>query len=363
MLRVSATGMGLVAAGLPESSLLLAAPKAAGGDSPTKSPPGRWYEHAWRRAVIDMHIPDWDEKFLSQFDADQYVERLLQSRAQSVVCYAQSHVGLFNYPTKVGQHHRGLKGRDIVAEMVERCRQHNIAIQLYSSLIHDRWAFDQHPDWRMTRHDGSEFGAGSRYGVVCPNSGYREYVRAWVREMAERFDVEGFRFDMTFWVGVCYCDNCQARWAKEVGGDMPRKVDWTDPRWVTLQHKPRGMVGRLRGDLDRHGQAGPPGGERGTSGVDLSAQLDFRRFASAGRPERFLAGRFLRRPVAGLVRPQAAQRTDAPPTPLAMKRVFRWSCAIIRAASRRRFWKPRRPPPSPTTERSSSSTPSIRSAR
>ena len=24
----------------------------------------RWYETAYRRAVIDMHIPDWDEKFL-----------------------------------------------------------------------------------------------------------------------------------------------------------------------------------------------------------------------------------------------------------------------------------------------------------
>ena len=74
----------------------------------------RWYETAYRRAVIDMHIPDWDEKFLSEFDAEQYVAMLVKSRAQSIVAYGQSHVGLFNYPTQVGQQHRGLKGRNIL---------------------------------------------------------------------------------------------------------------------------------------------------------------------------------------------------------------------------------------------------------
>src|SRR5438093_12426372 len=57
-----------------------------------------WYKNAYRRAVIDMHISDWDEKFLSEFDAARYADMLVKSRAQSIVCYAQSHVGLFNYP-------------------------------------------------------------------------------------------------------------------------------------------------------------------------------------------------------------------------------------------------------------------------
>jgi len=33
--------------------------------------PRPWFESAWRRAVIDMHIPDWDPKFLSEFDSDR----------------------------------------------------------------------------------------------------------------------------------------------------------------------------------------------------------------------------------------------------------------------------------------------------
>ena len=115
-----------------------------------------------------MHIPDWDEKFLSEFDADRYVEALVQSRAQSIVCYAQSHVGLFNYPTKVGRQHGGLKGRDIVAEMIERCHQHDIAVVLYVSVIHDRWASDEHPEWRIVHPNGGHFGARQPARVRLP---------------------------------------------------------------------------------------------------------------------------------------------------------------------------------------------------
>jgi hypothetical protein len=214
------------------------------GVSPSRPGP-RWFEQAWRRAVIDMHIPDWDEKFLSEFDADRYVEALVQSRAQSIVCYAQSHVGLFNYPTKVGRQHAGLKGRDIVAEMIERCHRRDIAVVLYVSVIHDRWAADQHPDWRIIHPNGGHFGQGSRHGFVCPNSPYRDYVRAWAHELAERFDLDGVRFDMTFWVCACYCPHCQRRWRDEVGGDLPRTVDWTDERWVRFQRRREQWLGEF----------------------------------------------------------------------------------------------------------------------
>jgi hypothetical protein len=232
---------GLLAATLPPFPIQA----VAGGATIPPRPAQRWFERAWRRAVIDMHIPDWDAKFLSEFDPDRYVEALVRSRAQSIVCYAHSHVGLFNYPTKIGQQHGGLKGRDIVAEMIERCHRRDIAVVLYVSVIHDRWASDQHPDWRIVHPNGGNFGQGSRHGFVCPNSPYREYVRAWTRELAERFDCEGVRFDMTFWTCVCYCPDCQRRWRDEVGGELPRVVDWTDERWVQFQRKREEWLGEF----------------------------------------------------------------------------------------------------------------------
>src|SRR6266516_1078597 len=89
----TAAGVTVLGAFPPRSSRLFAAPAAT---EPNRVGNPRLFEHAWRRAVIDMHIPDWDATFLSQFDADEYVRRLVTSRAQSIVCYAQSHVGLFN---------------------------------------------------------------------------------------------------------------------------------------------------------------------------------------------------------------------------------------------------------------------------
>ena len=106
------TGAAMGAWLMKDSPALVAQAGSAVSTKPTLGMrPRRWFEDAWRRAVIDMHIPDWDAKFLSEFNADRYVEALVQSRAQSIVCYAHSHVGLFNFPTKVGRQHAGVKGR------------------------------------------------------------------------------------------------------------------------------------------------------------------------------------------------------------------------------------------------------------
>jgi hypothetical protein len=194
-----------------------------------------WYPHAYRRAVVDMHIPDWDDAFLARFDSVRYADALVEAKAESIVCYAQSHVGLFNYPTAVGKQHAGWKGRDGFWEMLDACHARKIAVVAYTSLIFDRWAADNHPEWRMAAHDGKPLGAGGRHGLVCPNSPYRDYVRRFAAELASRYAVEGVRFDMTFWPGLCFCTHCAARFDAEVGGPLPRTIDWTDARWSAFQ--------------------------------------------------------------------------------------------------------------------------------
>jgi len=204
-----------------------------------------WYTTAYRRAVIDMHIPDWDDAFLARFDADSYVAMLVKARAQSIVAYAMSHVGLFNYPTKVGRQHKNQNGRNIVAEILERCHAHKIAVVLYNSLIFDRTTADLHPEWRMRSADGGPHGKGGRHGLLCPNSPYREYVRSWVEEQCALFEPEGFRFDMTFWPAVCYCDHCKKRFASELGGTIPTTVNWLDERWVAFQRHREAWLGEF----------------------------------------------------------------------------------------------------------------------
>lgn len=208
-----------------------------------------WYQTAYRRMVVDMHIPDWDVRFLSAYDPYNFVEMLKLAQAQSVVLYAHSHTGLFNYPTRVGVQHRGLQGRDIFGETLELCHQNGIAVVAYCSVIFDRWASDNHPAWRIQTVDGKDADETWRHGLVCPNSPYREYAAQWATELLSRYPVEGIRYDMTFWPAVCYCKYCRQRFADEVGGEIPTVIDWEDPRWVAFQRKREQWLAEFAGRM------------------------------------------------------------------------------------------------------------------
>jgi hypothetical protein len=59
-----------------------------------------------------MHIEDWDDMLLSQFSPETYVDNLKKAKIQSAMIYFQSHAGICNYPTKNGDMHKALVGRD-----------------------------------------------------------------------------------------------------------------------------------------------------------------------------------------------------------------------------------------------------------
>ncbi|MDZ4857909.1 MAG: beta-galactosidase trimerization domain-containing protein [Candidatus Hydrogenedentes bacterium] len=196
-----------------------------------------WYRTAYRRNVIDMHIADWNPEFLSKFESAAYVERLRTANVKSAVVYAHSHVGLCYFPTKVGKTHAAYQGKDHLDRTVAGLRKNGIAVVLYMSLIHDTWAYRNHDDWKILRADGAGASEGSRYGICCPNSPYRDYIASLATEVFEQFEFDGIRFDMTFWPRVCYCSHCKKRFADEAGGEPPRIVNWDDPNWVKFQRK------------------------------------------------------------------------------------------------------------------------------
>jgi hypothetical protein len=197
----------------------------------------KWFQKSYRRNLTDMHITDWNEEFLSKFDPKTYVDLLELAQVKSAMVYANSHVGNCYWPTKVGHMHEGLKGRDILGEMIEQCHQRGMDFIVYYSLIFNNWAYENNPSWRIIRADGKEAAADRRYGVCCPNSGYRDFAVAEIEDFCSNYDFEGIFFDMTFWPHICYCSSCQERYRKEVGKELPRIVNWEDPEWVKFQRK------------------------------------------------------------------------------------------------------------------------------
>jgi hypothetical protein len=208
-----------------------------------------WYKSAWRRAVLDMHITDDDESFLSRYDPGAYAALLDKARARSGVVYAMGHVGLSLFPSRVAPNHKGLKGRDAFGETVAACHARGIGVSAYTSVIFDNWAYRHNPDWKIILVDGTPAAEQSRYGVCCPNSPYRDYAAAFTRELCERYEFEGIRFDMTFWPHVCYCRHCRARFKKDAGGEIPTVVNWDDPRWAAFQRKREEWLAEFAGLL------------------------------------------------------------------------------------------------------------------
>ncbi|MBR5871491.1 MAG: alpha-L-fucosidase [Clostridia bacterium] len=202
-----------------------------------------WYRNTYRRNLVDMHIEDWDARFLSEFSPEDYVENLRRAHIKAPMLYLQSHVGHCYWPTKTGHMHAALNGReDLMRRTADCCHAAGMYVVGYYSLIYNTVEEDRHPDWKIVCADGkSRRDRGSRYGLCCPNNPeYRAFVIAQIEEMAEYFDLDGLFFDMTFWPEVCHCEHCQKRYLAETGrdalegGTLPA-VDWNDPAWLEFQ--------------------------------------------------------------------------------------------------------------------------------
>jgi hypothetical protein len=194
-----------------------------------------WPSRTYRRLLVDTHVPDWDDRLLASFDATDYVSTIAGAGFQSLMQYANSHVGLCLWRTKIGQMHRNMKGRDYFGEVMEQCRHHGLHRVAYYSLVFDDWAYRTHPEWRILPADDSDSKRYERTGAVCINSPYPEHALACIKELVANYDFESIFFDMTFWPAICYCSHCVARYWKEQGAELPRVIDWKDPQWRTFQ--------------------------------------------------------------------------------------------------------------------------------
>jgi len=185
-----------------------------------------------------MHIPDWDEAFLKNFDPKQAAKEALSTGAEGVMVYFQSHAGFCNWPTQSGVQHAAFAGRDPMRVIVDTLRNEGAGICAYYSTIFNSWAANAHPEWRIEAAAASPMGPlpMARYGLCCPNNpGYRDFVRAQTREIARSYDVDVLFFDMMWWPAVCLCRHCEARSEKEIGAPIPKVLNWRAPVWCAFQ--------------------------------------------------------------------------------------------------------------------------------
>ncbi len=215
----------------------------------------KWYSRSFRRNLVDMHIDDWSEEFLAEFDPEKYLECLKTAQIQTAMIYLHSHVGLCYWDSPSGRVHKSFKAENKIRKLIDLCHGEGITVVGYYSLIYNNWAYDAHPDWRILDCNGkgsretdtrSEFMTGSRYGLVCPNNpDYRAFLHQQFCEMLDIYPMEGIFLDMTFWPSICYCNHCRERFFRETEKDIPRLVDWQDPVWKQFQKNRQAWIGEF----------------------------------------------------------------------------------------------------------------------
>ena len=115
----------------------------------------KWFTRSFRRNLVDMHIADWDDTFLSQFDPEEYLECLRLGNIKSAMIYLQSHTGLCNRKTESGKTHRAFINDNKIKTLIDLCHKNSIDVIAYYSLIYNNYAYDCHPEWRMLDIDGN----------------------------------------------------------------------------------------------------------------------------------------------------------------------------------------------------------------
>jgi hypothetical protein len=199
-------------------------------------------QQSYRRFLVDLHIADWDEGFLSKLDPASLAEAVASTGAKTMTVPANSHTGLNYWPSSVGREHRCVAGTDLFGRFVSAARANGLNPVAYYCTVYVDWYWEEHPDSRVVDAAGEcrkvtmlSSGRPRRFSCCCPNNvDYRDFCQAQLSELASGYDVAAFNIDMTFWPTICYCATCQTRARDELGAPVPRRVDWSDQAWIAF---------------------------------------------------------------------------------------------------------------------------------
>lgn len=187
-----------------------------------------------RNRAIHITIRDVDCR---DFDVPRFVADLKRWQVTFFSFFAGGYVT--TYPTALRYQRTSpqLGGRDLTGEIVDVSHRHGIQVFPMIDLgMVPELAAREHPEWVSVDATGApyrmQFDGPYR---ACILGGYvRDYSREFVREILERYPVDGIKYggaSYGFNREICYCDTCRRRFREERGFELPMARDWSDPAW------------------------------------------------------------------------------------------------------------------------------------
>ncbi len=187
----------------------------------------QWYRDNYLRVLFDITVTDAPPEALSKINPEDLVATIAEAGLQTLVHYVQCPTGWLYYPSRIGQQHPRLQGRDIIGEAIDACRRHGLKFMGYYVPYEMGCETVIHPEWR-TEFIGDRVPSSPRlWGNLCWNRpGAWEFFLGIVRESVSRYEMDGVFFD-NFWRRHCGCAHCQKRYLDETGRQLPD--DFTGP--------------------------------------------------------------------------------------------------------------------------------------
>jgi hypothetical protein len=162
----------------------------------------------FRQVHLDFHTSASCEHVGADFDARAFAETVKLGHVNSMTIFAKCHHGYSYYPTQVGTMHPHLSF-DLMGQQIEALHSIGVRAPIYVSLMWDDLAGERHGEWVIVEKNGnmlmrppltnhSPVLGGWGWTTLDLTSGYGEYVIAQVKEISQRYPVDGFFFDICF---------------------------------------------------------------------------------------------------------------------------------------------------------------------
>lgn len=160
-------------------------------------------------------------------------------RFQTPIPYLKGQSALARSPLYRSARDDGDPVRDFVGPALDQA--HALGLRFIARLDLSKChkhVYESRPEWFFRRADGQPQVYNGLYST-CVNGGYyQDYALVIMQEILDRYDVDGFFFNMFGFKsidysgndhGLCQCDNCKRRFRDMYGQALPQVRDTSDP--------------------------------------------------------------------------------------------------------------------------------------
>ncbi|MCC5841524.1 MAG: alpha-L-fucosidase [Opitutales bacterium] len=171
-----------------------------------------------RQVHLDFHTSPYITGVAAEFDAPAFARRMREAHVNSVTVFAKCHHGMSYYPTRLGEAHPHLRGRDLLGECIEALHREGIRAPVYTTVVWEERVADLYPQWRQMYADGRfvQVAASADMKTLQPgrwrfnnfaDPDYQDYFEAHLAEILDAYPVDGFFIDIVFMdAGACFSE-------------------------------------------------------------------------------------------------------------------------------------------------------------